>query len=58
MEYAHYPNSRKADVLLVVGDENPNQNDEIYLQYIRDSYKLPVYYAQWFWISGELGSLI
>lgn len=55
MEYAHYPNLRKADMLLVVGDAEPNPNDVVYLQYIRDTYKLPIYYAQWHWISGELG---
>ena len=54
MEYAHYPNLRKADTLLVVGDAEPNPNDKIYLQYIRDTYKLPFHYAQWSWIDGEL----
>lgn len=58
MEYAYYPNLQKANALLIVGDATPNNNDKVYLQYIRDTYKLPLYYAQWFWISGELGTWI
>jgi len=58
IEYAHYPNLRKADILLVVGDAQPSESDVIYLQFLRDNYKLPVYYAQWSWARGELGPRI
>jgi hypothetical protein len=58
LEYAHYPNLRKADTLLVVGDAEPNPSDKVYLKYIRDTYRLPIYYAQWFWINRDLGSWV
>lgn len=55
VEYAHYPNLQKADVLLVVGDALPSENDAAYLQFLRDTYKLPIHYAQWSWAREELG---
>ena len=58
VEYAHYPNLQKAGVLLVVGDALPSESDVIYLQFLRDTYKLPIYYAQWSWELGELGPQI
>jgi len=58
IEYAHYPNLQKANGLLVVGDATPSESDVIYLQFLRDTYKLPMYYAQWSWELGELGSQI
>ncbi len=58
LEYVHYPNFRKADVLLVVGDATPYQDDQTYLQFIRNTYHIPVHYAQWLWTPGELKSWI
>jgi len=58
IEYAHYPNSKKADDLLVVGDATPTSDDEIYLQFMRDTYRIPIHYAQWLWTSNELADTI
>ncbi len=55
LEYAHYPNLHKADTLLIVGVASANSNDARYLQYMRDTYKIPLYYAQWSWTANELG---
>lgn len=54
LEYAHYPNQKKADVLLVVGDASPSQQDALYLRYLRETYTIPVYYARWAWSREEL----
>ncbi len=55
VEYAHYPNLRKADVLLVVGDAPASDTDAAYLRFLRDTYRLPIHYARWSWERGELG---
>lgn len=47
IEYSHYPNLKKADMLLVVGDAIPTPEDSLYLRYIRDNYRVPVYYSRW-----------
>jgi hypothetical protein len=58
LEYAHYPDFNKANSLLVVGDATPNESDKIYLQYLRDTYTIPIYYSQWDWIKGDLETRI
>lgn len=58
LEYAYYPNQNKADKLLVVGNANPTLDDIAYLQYIRDTYNLPIYYARWSWGHGTLDNWI
>jgi hypothetical protein len=47
VEYSHYPNLKKADMLMIVGDAIPTPEDALYLRYIRDNYKVPVYYSRW-----------
>lgn len=54
LEYAHYPNLSKADTLLAVGDAIPTADDIAYLQHIRNTYGLPIYYTQWSWAQDEL----
>jgi hypothetical protein len=58
LEYAHYPNFIKAHTLLVVGEFPITSDDEIYLQFIRDTYNLPLHYAQWLWDIGKLGPVV
>jgi len=58
LEYSHYPDQQKADALLVVGDAFATEDDKTYLQYIRETYNLPMYYSQWSWRDEELGPLI
>ena len=54
IEYAHYPNYKRADNLVVVGDVSPNDDDSTYLKFIRDTYNIPLHYAQWCWIDDKL----
>ncbi len=58
LEYAHYPNFQKADKLLIVGNASASENDKTYLQYIRETYNLPMYYSKWSWQDEELGPLM
>jgi hypothetical protein len=58
LEYAHYPNLEKADVLLTVSDATPDEDDKLYLQHLRDMYRIPIYYSQWDRVNGELKSKI
>ncbi len=44
LEYAHYPNDKHADRLIIVGPNKPDKYDRMYLQYLRDTYKLPIWF--------------
>lgn len=56
LEYAHYPDVASADRLLVVGDVFPTSDDLSYLKYLRNRYKLPVYYSRWDWETASLAA--
>lgn len=58
LEYAHYPNLMKANDLLVVGDVPATDEDIAYLAHLRDTYGLPVHYAQWSWTERRLGDWV
>ncbi|MBI5081912.1 MAG: hypothetical protein HZC38_00260 [Chloroflexi bacterium] len=44
LEYAHWPDQNKADKFIVVGKIPANENDRHYLSFLREQYKLPIYY--------------
>lgn len=46
LEYNHYPSASKADKLVIVTVSEANKNDIEYLNCLRSTYKLPVYYQQ------------
>jgi hypothetical protein len=54
LEYSHYPDLQKAEILLIVGDAKPSEEDKDYLNNIREVYGIPIYYAQWNWATEEL----
>jgi hypothetical protein len=54
LEYAMYPGERRARKLVIVGDGRPTESDIGYLQYLRHSFGLPIYYRCWDWISKSL----
>jgi hypothetical protein len=58
LEYAHYPNVSKADRFIIVGDAPPINDDSIYLQTIRDRYRLPISYGLFNWDTGRLDQII
>jgi len=55
LEYAVYPDQRRALRLVVVGDGRTSASDVSYLRYLRDEFKIPLYYRRWDWDSKTLG---
>lgn len=58
LEYAHYPNAANAQELIVVGDVAPRDEDRDYLEMLRQTYGLPVWYAAFDWESETLSELV
>ena len=44
LEYNHYPNTNKANKLIIVTKSEPSESDIQYLSTLRTKYNLPVYY--------------
>lgn len=44
LEYSHYPNTKKADKLIIVTKHEPEKDDIQYLTGLRTVYNIPVYY--------------
>lgn len=44
LEYAYYPNLKKAEKLIIVADDKPSQETIQYLEFIRKEFKLPINY--------------
>lgn len=47
LEYAHYPQKRNADKLFIIGLGKPTQRDKDYMEFLRTTYNLPVWY-RWY----------
>ncbi|TDX42352.1 hypothetical protein [Orenia marismortui] len=54
MEYAYFPNSKKAEKLYIISDERPKSNVKKYLRYLREKFDLPVYYRYFDWNEEKL----
>ena len=54
LEYAHYPKTSRAVKLFIVGPEKPDDKDAQYMEYIRKTYKMPVWFR---WYSFEENKL-
>jgi hypothetical protein len=54
LEYAMYPNAKRADRFVVVGDGNPTPDDKDYLTHLRNTFNIPIYYSRWIWKSRKL----
>ena len=44
LEYAYFPNEEKAEKLIIISDEEPNEDVIQYLNHIRDKFTLPISY--------------
>lgn len=44
MEYAYFPNKKRASKLIIVSDSQPTDRDVDYLKYIRENFNIPVFY--------------
>lgn len=58
LEYMHYPNGKHADRMIIVGPNEPDDYDKLYLQYLRDTYKLPIWYRTFSFEKNILSNLI
>lgn len=54
LEYSHYPNKNKAKKMYIVGPMAPDDDDKAYMQKLRDTYNLPLWYR---WYSFETNTL-
>ena len=44
MEYAFFPDNHLSEKLIIISDREPDENVKKYLKYIRNNFKLPIYY--------------
>lgn len=54
LEYAYFPNTEKAEKLIIISDEKPNKDVIKYLDHIRDKFKLPITYRHFNIETNEL----
>lgn len=50
LEYAHYPASKRASKMFIIGPEKPDEKDREYMKMIRNTYHIPVWFR---WYSFE-----
>lgn len=50
LEYAHYPKTSRATKLFIVGPEKPDEKDAQYMELIRTTYNIPIWFR---WYSFE-----
>lgn len=58
LEYVHYPARKNADRMIIVGLNKPDKYDVMYLQYLRDTYKIPVWYQRYSFDDNSLSEMI
>ncbi|WP_029905157.1 hypothetical protein [Prevotella sp. 10(H)] len=44
MEYAYYPEEKRATKLIIVSEDKPTNDDITYLKFVRENFSIPVYY--------------
>ena len=54
LEYAHYPNMQRATKLFIGGPQQPDDKDIAYMEFIRKTYGIPVWFR---WYSFEQNKL-
>lgn len=55
LEYAFWPDSDRAMDLIIVGEQEPDDESRMYLQYLRDRFSLPVWYRRMDVVGQQLG---
>jgi len=58
LEYVHYPAQKNADRMIIVGPNNPDKYDIKYLQYLRNTYNIPVWYQRYSFEDNSLSKMI
>ena len=54
LEYTHYPNMKRATKMFIVGPQQPDDKDIAYMDFIRKTYGIPVWFR---WYSFEQNKL-
>ena len=54
LEYAHYPHNNRAAKLFIVGPQKPDEKDKQYMEILRNTYHIPVWFR---WYSFEENKL-
>lgn len=54
LEYAHYPNMKRATKLFIIGPQKPDDKDKAYMKFIRKTYDIPIWFR---WYSFEENKL-
>jgi len=54
LEYAYFPDTEKAEKLIIIADEEPNEDVVKYLDHIRDKFDLPISYRHFKLDTNEL----
>ena len=54
LEYAHYPQNTKAKKLFIVSPEPPTEDDRNYMEFLRETYKLPVWFRYYSFEENKL----
>lgn len=57
MEYAYWPDIRKANKLIIVSEIEPGPSTKKYMKYLRHKFHIPIYY-QSFNLPAKLGELV
>lgn len=50
LEYAHYPSAKRAKKLFIVSPGKPDEKDKSYMEFLRKTYKLPIWF-RWYAIA-------
>jgi hypothetical protein len=56
IEYAYYPDVEKAEKLIIVADEEPNDDIIKYIKHIRNKFNLPITYRYFDYLKKELSA--
>ncbi len=54
LEYTNYPSANRAKKLFIVGPEKPDENDRAYMELLRNTYHIPIWFR---WYSFEENKL-
>jgi hypothetical protein len=58
LDYSHYPFSKAADHLVVVGDAPATDDDRAYLDLLRQQFGVPIQYGWFQWDTGDVAYLV
>lgn len=58
LEYAHYPASKNADRMIIVGPNEPDNYDKEYLAFLRKTYNLPLWFRTFSYEKKQLSEFV